>query len=121
MRSFYIIVLFSFIIISHSIIYAQEKVYIEVESSVDTAVITIGDRINYSITIKRDKNLNVVRPGAGVNLGMFEIKSYNFPDPVEEDGVVTEQFDFEIAVFDTGKFIIPPKIELIPDHNNTLL
>lgn len=86
----------------------QEPVYIEVESRVDTSVITIGDRITYSILIKRDKELNIARPGAGVNLGMFEIKSYDFPEPKEEGGLVTEQFHFTISVFDTGKYTIPP-------------
>jgi len=108
MRHFYIILLLLFLFLNHSTSVSQERVYIEVESSVDTALITIGDRINYSIIIKRDKDLNVARPGAGVNLGMFEIKGYDFPEPVEEDGIVTERFDFEIAVFDTGKFVIPP-------------
>jgi len=106
MYRFHILLLYILLFISFS--FSQENVYIEVESGVDTSVITIGDRINYSIVIKRDKELNVVRPGAGVNLGMFEIKGYDFPEPIEKDGIVTERFDFEIAVFDTGKFTIPP-------------
>ncbi|HGY56213.1 MAG TPA: hypothetical protein ENK44_10950 [Caldithrix abyssi] len=81
---------------------------IEVQTKVDTSVITIGDRINYSIIINRDTSLRIVRPAEGINLGMFEIKDYTFHDPVEEDGRVIERFDFNISVYDTGHFVIPP-------------
>ncbi|MEJ2053162.1 MAG: hypothetical protein P8X42_04505 [Calditrichaceae bacterium] len=89
-------------------LYAQDQALIEVNSEVDTSVITIGDRINYTITINRDKNLQIKKPGEGLNLGMFEIKDYNFPEPVEKDGRIIEKYEFNISVYDTGKFTIPP-------------
>lgn len=87
---------------------AQDKALIEVQSKVDTSIITIGDRINYSITIDRDKDLDIKKPGEGLNLGMFEIKDYEFHDPVEKDGRLIEKYEFNISVYDTGKFTIPP-------------
>ncbi|MFQ5584604.1 MAG: hypothetical protein ACE5GL_09240, partial [Calditrichia bacterium] len=72
------------------------------------SVITIGDRVTYTLKITRDKNLRIKQPGPGANLGMFEIKDYNIQPPVETDGKITEQFDYVISVFDTGKFVIPP-------------
>ncbi len=81
---------------------------IEVTAQVDTAQITIGDRITYSIIIDRAKDLRIIRPGEGINLGSFEIKSYHFPKPVEKDGRIIERFDFTISVYDTGTFVIPP-------------
>jgi len=87
---------------------AQDKGLIEVSAEVDTAVITIGDRIIYSIIIDREQHLRIARPGEGLNLGGFEIKSYNFPDPLMEDGRIIERFDFNISVYDTGKYAIPP-------------
>jgi hypothetical protein len=86
----------------------EQKPLIEVRSVVDTSVITIGDRINYSIIIDRKKGLRVEKPGAGLNLGGFEIKDYNFPEPQEKDGRVIERFDYNISVYDTGKYTIPP-------------
>lgn len=80
---------------------------IEVQSQVDTAVITIGDRINYTIIINRDKNLRIEKPGEGLNLGMFEIKDYKFHKPETEGNRIIERFDFNISVYDTGKFTIP--------------
>jgi len=81
---------------------------IEVKSVVDTAVITIGDRITYSIIIDRAKNLRIEKPGEGLNLGMFEIKNYTFHDPEQRGDRLIERFDFNISVYDTGKFTIPP-------------
>ena len=81
---------------------------IEVTAEVDKSVITIGDRITYSLKIKRDKNLKIEQPGPAANLGMFEIKDYDIHDPVEENGTIVEQFDYVISVYDTGKFVIPP-------------
>ncbi len=93
-----------------TMLYAKQEseALIEVEAKVDTSVITIGDRINYSIIINRDTSLRIVRPAEGINLGMFEIKDYKFHEPQEEDGRVLERFDFNISVYDTGRFVIPP-------------
>lgn len=87
-------------------VYGQNDL-IEVQSMVDTSDIYIGDQLTYSIIIKHDKNLRIKQPGEGVNLGMFEIKNYNFSKPVEKDGVITQRYDFTIAVFDTGSYTIP--------------
>ena len=49
-----------------------------------------------------------MKPGEGLNLGMFEIKDYKFHDPLEKDGRLIEKYEFNISVYDTGKFTIPP-------------
>lgn len=105
MRIFFLFILCIFIV---SGIQAQENPLIEVDAEVDTALITIGDRINYTIAINRDKNLQIKKPGEGLNLGMFEIKDYEFHEPVERDGRIYEKYEFNISVYDTGKFTIPP-------------
>jgi len=88
---------------------AQEsRPLIEVNSSVDTSRITIGDRITYTISIDHVDTMRVEKPGAGVNLGQFEIKEYKIYDPVREEGRILEKFEYVISVFDTGKFVIPP-------------
>jgi len=97
----------SFVLILLITVIAQASL-IEVTGEVDKSVITIGDRITYSLKIKRDKNLRIEQPGPAANLGSFEIKDYEIHDPVEEDGNIVEQYDYVISVFDTGKFVIPP-------------
>ena len=100
--------LFFLIVFSAFTLYAGEESLIEVQSEVDTSTITIGDRIQYSIIINRDKNLRIEKPGEGLHLGMFEIKDYKFHDPVEKDGRLIEKYEFSISVYDTGKYTIPP-------------
>jgi hypothetical protein len=86
----------------------DEKPLIEVQSAVDTSSITIGDRINYTVSIDHKEGMRVEQPGAGVNLGQFEIKNYKIQPPYSEDGRVYIKYEYEISVFDTGKFTIPP-------------
>jgi hypothetical protein len=81
---------------------------IMVTAEVDKSVITIGDRITYSLLIEHEKDLKVEQPGPGANLGQFEIKDYKIHEPRELEGMIQQQFDYEISVFDTGRFIIPP-------------
>lgn len=88
--------------------WADEKPLIEVKAQVDTASITIGDHITYSIIIDRRKDVRIIQPGQGINLGMFEIKDYNFHKPVQKGNRIIERYDYVISVYDTGKFVIPP-------------
>lgn len=96
-----------FLIFTVSLLRAQSPL-IEVEASVDKSVITIGDRVTYTLKIDRAKGLRVHDPGKGTNLGMFEIKDYTIHDSVEVNNRVIQQFDYVISVYDTGTFVIPP-------------
>lgn len=107
-RAFFVFGLFLSCFLLTSLSLFAQKSLIEVAAGVDKSVITIGDRITYTLKITRDKNLRIEQPGPGANLGMFEIKDYHIQSPLEKDGRVTEQFDYIISVFDTGKFVIPP-------------
>ena len=95
------------VFISVSGLFATQSL-IRVAAKVDKSVITIGDRIIYTLTIQHAKNLHIEQPGPGANLGQFEIKDYKIYDPVEEDGNISQKFEYKISVFDTGRFVIPP-------------
>jgi hypothetical protein len=86
----------------------EEKPLIEVNSAIDTSLITIGDRITYSLTIEHADTLRIAQPGEGVNLGQFEIKDYKIYDPIKKNGRIYKKYEYVISVFDTGKFTIPP-------------
>ncbi len=90
-----------------SFVRAEQKPLIEVKAQVDTATITIGDHITYSIIIDRRKDVRIIQPGPGLNLGMFEIKSYNFHKPVKKGDRIIERYDYVISVYDTGRYQIP--------------
>lgn len=81
---------------------------IRIQAEVDKSIITIGDRIHYILTIEHAQNLFIQKPGPGANLGMFEIKDFTIHDPVEREGKIIQKFEYEISVFDTGRFVIPP-------------
>ncbi len=81
---------------------------IRIQAEVDKSIITIGDRIHYILTIEHAQNLFIQKPGPGANLGMFEIKDFTIYDPVEKEGKIIQKFEYEISVFDTGRFVIPP-------------
>lgn len=88
-------------------LYAQAPL-IEVAAAVDKSVITIGDRVTYTLKIDRKKGLKVHDPGKGTNLGMFEIKEYVIHDSLTAGERIIQQFDYVISVYDTGRFVIPP-------------
>ena len=81
---------------------------IRVKAEVDKSVITIGDRITYSLTIEHAPSLKIEQPGPGANLGQFEIKDYTIHEVIEKDELISQAFDYQISVFDTGRFVIPP-------------
>jgi len=103
---------------------AQSHSPIDLSSGVDRSAITIGDLVQYQITVRRDKNVRVFWPGMASNLGAFEIRDYRVDDPKKENGRFVERMHYTISTFDTGKFVIPPlKIEyaVLPDSTHHAL
>ena len=86
-----------------------EKSLISVESFVDRATITIGDRILYTLKIATDQDVKLEPPSLGSNLGAFEVKDYKFHDPEKaKDGRVINKSEYLITTFTTGEYVIPP-------------
>lgn len=93
---------------------------ISVESKVNNATITIGDRIIYTLTIKSDPQIKLDPIPLGSNLGAFEIKDYkSLPPEKDKEGRVINISEYNITTFTTGEYVIPP-IEITytdPDGN----
>jgi hypothetical protein len=87
---------------------AIDKPMIEVNSYVDSSLITIGDLITYTISIDYADSLAIEKPGEGVHLGQFEIKDYTIFEPVQKEKRIFQKYEYMISVYDTGRFIIPP-------------
>ena len=81
---------------------------ISVTSHVDKSRITIGDLIEYTVTVEHDDELQVEMPGLGENLGGFEIRDYEVMDPRTSRGRITRSVRYTISTFLTGEFVIPP-------------
>jgi hypothetical protein len=77
-------------------------------SRVDKSRITIGDLIRYTVTVTHPKDIDVATPGTGANLGGFEVRAYDVPEPKIRDGLVVSEFHYTISTFLTGEFVIPP-------------
>ncbi len=86
----------------------QSGAPVSVESRVDKATITIGDTVRYTVRLSRDEKTQVRWPGLGANLGVFEIRDYDKPEPRQEKNRIIEKISYTISTFDTGRFMIPP-------------
>jgi hypothetical protein len=100
-----LLLLTSFALISQ----AAEESLISVESHVDRATITIGDRILYTLTVKADPGVKLEPLALGSNLGAFEVKDYKIYDPTKtKDGKIINKSEYVITTFTTGEYVIPP-------------
>jgi hypothetical protein len=89
---------------------AQRSV-ISVESYVDRATITIGDRILYTLIVTADQKVALEPVALGSNLGAFEVKDYKIHDPKKtREGRVANKSEYQITTFTTGEYVIPPII-----------
>lgn len=88
-------------------LFAQESP-VAVESRIDKSMITIGDTVRYHVRLSRAENVKVQWPALGANLGAFEIRDYDKPDPRKDKGRIVEEISYTISTFDTGRFEIPP-------------
>lgn len=82
---------------------------IEITTSVDSATVTIGDLITYTISIVYDSTYELVPPPLGANLGAFDVKDYQ-PDnrSTLPDGRLKNETIFKLSTFTTGEYVIPP-------------
>ncbi len=102
---------------------------IKIVTSVDKAVIRVGDLIHYSLVIQAPPGSKIMIPPPGAQLGEFLIRDYSFPglekkEPTMSDRIrawlekITgrpltssghaQEFHFTITAYDTGDLVIPP-------------
>ncbi len=89
-------------------ILAAQTPLIQVDGRVDKAVVTVGERIHYTLTIDRARDLEIRDPVRGEKIGFFEVKQFRILPPVERGGRIVERFAYTLAVYDTGSYYIPP-------------
>lgn len=86
--------------------FAQGTVSLETE--VDKSTITIGDIIRYTLAVTYSPDVRVNMPSPGSNLGQFEIQDYDVQEPQEIDDMLRQASVFQISIYDTGSYTIPP-------------
>jgi hypothetical protein len=86
-----------------------ERSVISVESRVDRATITIGDRILYTVIVTSDPEVKLEPLALGSNLGAFEVKDYKIHDQEKtKQGKNVNKSEYLITTFTTGEYVIPP-------------
>jgi hypothetical protein len=85
-----------------------------VDASVDKNTITIGDPIEYTITIKRDEKTKTEPLVFGENLGAFEIRNLKMGKEKkyglkfrDHGWYLMSQIKLTLTIFDVGSFTIP--------------
>ncbi|MBC8185531.1 hypothetical protein H8E88_30970 [candidate division KSB1 bacterium] len=90
------------------------------EAKVDRTNIKIGDLINYSIIVTRDKDIKIEMPDLGANLGAFEIHDYEDLEPEKKNGEVVQLRHYIISTYDIGDYEIQPVTVHYSLPNDTL-
>jgi len=93
------------LLFSSAVAFAEEVV---LETKVDKATITIGDRIKYEVILEYDDGIEVEPISTAGNLGAFEIKDYHIEGPEKaKSGRWLSKTSYTITTFTTGEFTIP--------------
>jgi len=88
------------------VIAAQES-GITIQTSVDTTVATIGDRVNLQINMRYPSGTTFELPVLEETLGKFEIVKNHLSEPRKKDKMFAQTWRLALAVFDTGRYSIP--------------
>lgn len=80
---------------------------VRVSADVDKARATIGDKINYKITIDFPENIEIYLPGAKDKVGDLAVKDFDVNDSEKEKGRITRELSYVLETYKTGSYIIP--------------
>lgn len=86
----------------------SQAIPITVQVQIDTAIATIGDRIQMNVRLSYPEGTKFQFPFIEKTLGETEIVGNRFSEPEKIDGGLTQTWTLELAVFDTGTVTIPP-------------
>ena len=95
------------LILLPSPLHAEEKGFISVKAEVNKGTITIGERIEYRITITHDAAAQILSPIEAPKEEPFEVKETH--DIFEKQGKLTvEGKRFIVTAYELGEFILEP-------------
>ena len=80
---------------------------VSVSANVDKARATIGDKINYKITVDFPENIEVFFPETKDKVGGLAVKDFDVADIEKEKGRITREFRYVLETYKTGSYIIP--------------
>lgn len=84
----------------------SEETSITVQSEVNKGIITIGEIVQFTVTVRHKPGIRIIQPIEFPNSREFEVKSAEALPPTEKNGVVTESKRFAITAYGLGDFVI---------------
>ena len=106
-RSVFIRLVFFSLVLTSTLPFALAEPDISAKVEVDRAFATIGDPINFRITVAHAPEINVLEMDPSGVLGDFEIKqATNFSN--KENGKVLEGKNYAITTYTLGEYVIKP-------------
>ncbi len=114
----YALALFIFIVLAYSeetcVVHAQDvlkekvsKPLVNVNANVDKASATIGDKINYKITVDFSEGIEVFFPETKEKIGDLAVKDFDVADIEKEEGWIKREFMYVLETYKIGSYIIP--------------
>ena len=78
-----------------------------IESSIDTTIATIGDRIHLDVIMRYPGDVHFDLPEFDQKLGEWELVNKTLSDPQEFKDGFEQRLRLELTVFDTGRVVVP--------------
>ncbi|MBU1078753.1 MAG: BatD family protein [Spirochaetes bacterium] len=110
-----------FILILHIILINTLFAQISLKTGVNRSTFNIGDLIVYTISLTYEKDLQIILPPPGKELGQFDIKDYNISDrETKEKNKKIKTIEYSITTYFLGEFEIPSiQIQYKDKKNNS--
>ena len=78
-----------------------------VNANVDRAKVTIGDKINYKITVDFPEGMEVLPPEIKDEVGGLAVDDLGIEESRNEKGRIIREIRYVLETFNTGSYIIP--------------
>ena len=80
---------------------------VSVSANVDKARATIGDKINYKITVDFPENIEVFFPETKDKVGGLAVKDFAVSDIERDEGRITRELSYVLETYKASSYIIP--------------
>jgi len=81
---------------------------VSLSARVNRTEISIGDIIEFVVTVEYPEGVTVKVPSVGEKMGEFFIRDINLPRPRKSNGKTTESFEYKLTTYLVGDIDIPP-------------
>ncbi len=88
--------------------FAQDRP-ISIEVQVDSAQVTVGDPVHYSLLVRRRGDIQIQEPRMQEHFGLLELRDLRqLADRTLEDGLVESGFEYDLVAWKPGEYEIEP-------------